>query len=80
MRCSRGVAATAQSVDEVVLKTVAVILKSFGLQEEDTREIRLDFQCRPRWRKTTEQIERPLVLRESTGLFFVVFFGHAFGV
>jgi hypothetical protein len=34
------------------------ILKSFGLQEEDTREIRLDFQHLRRWRKTTEQIER----------------------
>jgi hypothetical protein len=30
-------------MDEVVLKTVAAILKSFGLQEEDTREIKLDF-------------------------------------
>jgi hypothetical protein len=46
-------------VDEVVLKTVAVILKSFGLQEEDTTEIRLDFQHLRRWRKATKQIERP---------------------
>ena len=45
-------------MDEVVLKTVAAILKSFGLQEEDTREIKLDFQHLRRWRKTTEQIER----------------------
>lgn len=45
-------------VDEVVLKTIATILTSFGIEEEDRIELRLDFQHLRRWRKSTEQITR----------------------
>jgi hypothetical protein len=44
--------------DEVVLKTIATILTSFGIEEEDRVELRADFQHLRRWRKSTEQITR----------------------
>lgn len=45
-------------VDEVVLRTIATILTSFGIEERDRIELRADFQHLRRWRKATEQIER----------------------
>lgn len=44
--------------DEVVLKTIATILTSFGIDEQDRIELRADFQHLRRWRKSTEQITR----------------------
>lgn len=44
--------------DEVVLKTIATILTSFGIEEEDRIELRADFQHLRRWRKATDQVER----------------------
>jgi hypothetical protein len=41
--------------DEVILKTIATILTSFGIEEEDRRELRADFQHLRRWRKSVEQ-------------------------
>lgn len=45
-------------VDEVVLRTIATILTSFGIEEEDRIELRADFQHLRRWRKATESVER----------------------
>jgi len=42
-------------VDEVVLRTIATILTSFGIEEEDRAEIRADFVHLRRWRKSVEQ-------------------------
>lgn len=42
-------------VDEVVLRTIATILTSFGIEEEDRAEIRADFIHLRRWRKSVEQ-------------------------
>lgn len=42
--------------DEVVLKTIATILTSFGIDEQDRVELRADFQHLRRWRRSTEQI------------------------
>ena len=44
-------------IDDVVLKTVATILTSFGIEEEDRRELRADFQHLRRWRKSVEQAQ-----------------------
>lgn len=44
--------------DEVVLRTIATILTSFGIDEQDRIELRTDFQHLRRWRKATEQVER----------------------
>jgi hypothetical protein len=45
-------------VDSVVLKTIATILTSFGIEEEDRKELRADFQHLRKWRKSVEQVER----------------------
>jgi len=44
-------------VDEVVLKTIATILTSFGIEEEDRAELRADFIHLRRWRKSVEQAQ-----------------------
>jgi hypothetical protein len=44
-------------IDAVVLKTIATILTSFGIEEEDRRELRADFQHLRRWRKSVEQVQ-----------------------
>jgi hypothetical protein len=44
-------------IDTVVLKTVATILSSFGVEDEDKRELRADFQHLRRWRKSVEQAQ-----------------------
>ncbi|MGC2810720.1 MAG: hypothetical protein WA303_10120 [Bradyrhizobium sp.] len=44
-------------LDAVVLKTIANILTSFGIEEEDRRELRADFQHLRRWRKSVEQVQ-----------------------
>jgi hypothetical protein len=43
--------------DAVVLKTIATILTSFGIDEEDRTELRADFQHLRRWRKSVEQAQ-----------------------
>jgi hypothetical protein len=45
-------------VDAVVFKTIATILTSFGIEEDDRKEIRADFQHLRRFRKSYEQVER----------------------
>ena len=44
-------------IDSVVLKTIAAILTSFGIEEEDRKELRADFQHLRRWRKSVEQAQ-----------------------
>lgn len=44
-------------VDAIVLKTIVTILTSFGIEEEDRRELRADFQHLRRWRKSVEQAQ-----------------------
>jgi hypothetical protein len=43
-------------IDAVVLKAVATILTSFGIEEEDRKELRADFNLR-RWRRSVEQAQ-----------------------
>jgi polyhydroxyalkanoate synthesis regulator phasin len=44
-------------IDAVVLRTIATILVSFGIEEEDRQELRADFQHLRRWRKSVEQAQ-----------------------
>lgn len=44
-------------IDTVVLRTIATILVSFGIEEEDRQELRADFQHLRRWRKSVEQAQ-----------------------
>jgi hypothetical protein len=45
------------NTDAVILRTVATILTSFGIEEDDRRELRADFQHLRRWRKSVEQAQ-----------------------
>ena len=45
------------NIDEAMLKTVAAILTSFGIEEDDRKEIRADFLHLRRWRKSVEQAQ-----------------------
>lgn len=44
-------------LDEVVMKAVATILTSFGVEEDDRRELKADFVHLRRWRKSVEQAQ-----------------------
>jgi hypothetical protein len=44
-------------IDAAVLRTIATILTSFGIEEEDRKELRADFQHLRRWRKSVEQAQ-----------------------
>jgi aspartate/tyrosine/aromatic aminotransferase len=45
------------NIDAAVQKAVATILTSFGLEEEDRKELRADLQHLRRWRKSVEQAQ-----------------------
>ena len=54
-------------IEAVVVRAMATILASFGIEEEDRRELRADFQHLRRWRKSVKPkatLSRPL-LRSS---------------
>ncbi|WP_024514607.1 hypothetical protein [Bradyrhizobium sp. Tv2a-2] len=44
-------------IDAIVLRAIATILTSFGIEEEDRKELRSDFQHLRRWRKSVEQAQ-----------------------
>jgi hypothetical protein len=66
-------------IDAVVLKAMATILTSFGIEEEDRRELRADFQHLRRWRKGVEQAQsytlKAAITIIVTGLFGAVWLG-----
>jgi hypothetical protein len=66
-------------IDAVVLKTVATILTSFGIDEEDRTELRADFQHLRRWRKSVEQAQsytfKAVITVIVTGLVGAVWLG-----
>jgi aspartate/tyrosine/aromatic aminotransferase len=45
------------SIENAVQKAVAAILTSFGMEEEDRKELRADLQHLRRWRKSVEQAQ-----------------------
>jgi hypothetical protein len=44
-------------IDAIVLRAIATILTSFGIEGEDRQELRADFQHLRRWRKSVEQAQ-----------------------
>jgi hypothetical protein len=44
-------------LDETMVKTVAAILTSIGIYDEDHKEMQADFQHLRRWRKSVEQAQ-----------------------
>jgi len=69
----------AENMDAVVLKTIATILTSFGIEEEDRKELRADFQHLRRWRKSVEQAQsytfKAVITIIVTGLVGAVWLG-----
>jgi hypothetical protein len=66
-------------VNEAIVKTVATILTSFGIEEEDRKELRTDFQYLRRWRKSVEQAQsctfKAVITAIVTGLVGMVWLG-----
>lgn len=48
---------TQPELDKVVLKTIATLLTSFGIEEDDRIELKADFSHLRRWRKSVEQAQ-----------------------
>jgi hypothetical protein len=44
-------------LDDAATKTIATILLSFGIEEDDRKEIRADFVHLRKWRKSVEQAQ-----------------------
>jgi hypothetical protein len=44
-------------IDAMVLKAVATTLTSFGIDEDDRKELRADLQHLRRWRRGVEQVQ-----------------------
>ena len=49
-----------ENLDDTVLKTIATILTSFGIEEEDRKELRADFQHLRRWRRPFLETQRAI--------------------
>jgi hypothetical protein len=47
--------ASRADLDEAATKTIATILLSFGIEEDDRKEVKADFEHLRRWRKSVEQ-------------------------
>ena len=66
-------------IDALVLRTVATILTSFGIEEEDRKELRADLQHLRRWRKSVEQAQsytfKAVITVIVTGLVGAVWLG-----
>jgi aspartate/tyrosine/aromatic aminotransferase len=45
------------NIDTAVQRAVAAILTSFGMEEEDRKELRADLQHLRRWRRSVEQAQ-----------------------
>ncbi|MEY9754069.1 hypothetical protein [Bradyrhizobium yuanmingense] len=68
-----------ESIDAIVLKTVASVLASFGIEDDDRKELRADFQHLRRWRKSVEQAQsytfKAVITVIATGLMGAVWLG-----
>nr|WP_249816136.1 hypothetical protein [Bradyrhizobium sp. 138] len=68
-----------ESVDAIVLKAVTSVLASFGIEDDDRKELRADFQHLRRWRKSVEQAQsytfKAVITVIATGLMGAVWLG-----
>ena len=67
------------SIDAIMLKAVASVLASFGIEDDDRKELRADFQHLRRWRKSVEQAEsytfKAVITVIATGLMGAIWLG-----
>ncbi|MET4174187.1 hypothetical protein ABIB99_005291 [Bradyrhizobium sp. LA6.1] len=68
-----------ESIDAIVVKAVASVLASFGIEDDDRKELRADFQHLRRWRKSVEQAQsytfKAVITVLATGLTGAVWLG-----
>lgn len=68
-----------ESIDAIVLKAVATVLASFGIENDDRKELRADFEHLRRWRKSVEQAQsytfKAVITVIATGLMGAVWLG-----
>jgi hypothetical protein len=66
-------------IDAIVLRAIATTLTSFGIEEEDRKELRADFQHLRRWRRSVEQAQsytfKAVITVIVTGLVGAVWLG-----
>ena len=66
-------------IDAIGSRTIVTVLASFGIEEEDRREIRADFEHLRRWRKGVEQAQsyafKAVVTVIVTGLVGAIWLG-----
>ncbi|MDH2341687.1 hypothetical protein [Bradyrhizobium sp. SSUT77] len=67
------------NIDAIVLQTVASVLASFGIEDDDRKELRADFQHLRRWRTSVEQAQsytfKAVITVIATGLMGAVWLG-----
>ena len=67
------------NIDAIVLRTVASVLASFGIEDDDRKELRADFQHLRRWRTSVEQAQsytfKAVITVIATGLMGAVWLG-----
>jgi uncharacterized membrane protein len=49
---------SAEHIDQTVIQTISAILTSFGIEEDERKELRRDFAHLRKWRKSVETVER----------------------
>ncbi|WP_404655600.1 hypothetical protein [Bradyrhizobium sp. USDA 336] len=68
-----------ESIDAIMLKAVASVLASFGIEDDDRKELRADLQHLRRWRKSVEQAQsytfKAVITVIATGLMGAVWLG-----
>ncbi|QQO23152.1 hypothetical protein JJB98_26055 [Bradyrhizobium diazoefficiens] len=68
-----------ESIDAIVLKVVASVLASLGIEDDDRKELRADFQHLRRWRKSVEQAQsytfKAVITVVATGLMGAIWLG-----
>lgn len=66
-------------IDKIALKTIATILTSFGIEDDDRLELKADFSHLRRWRKSVEQAQsytfKAIVTVIATGFVGAVWLG-----
>ncbi|WP_257168562.1 hypothetical protein [Bradyrhizobium sp. SRS-191] len=66
-------------MDAVVMRAIVTILTSFGIEEEDRKELRADFQHLRRWRKSVEQAQsytfKAVITVIATGIVGAIWLG-----
>jgi hypothetical protein len=68
-----------ENIDAIVLKAVTSVLASFGIEDDDRKELRADLQHLRRWRKSVEQAQsytfKAVITVLATGLMGAVWLG-----